>query len=178
MRSIIILSGILFLTLPAGDSFYNLSVTAITGTAVSVAGFQGKRVLVVPFNGAQVDWGMLEKLDSLQKQHSDSLAVLAVPALDFDTSVNSASLAHIHDSLGLGLILIQPGYVKKAAGASQLPVFQWLTNNSRNTHFNRDVEADGQVFVISPKGTLYSIIEKPVCSRWLPYVLSLTAPGE
>ena len=178
MKPIFIYLVLLLFPAAAGDSFYNLTFTGIGSVPISCLGFQGKRVVVVAFNGAQPDWGMLRSLDSLQKQQPASLAVLAFPAMDLDSGFSAANLAHVHDSLGLTLSLGLPGYVKKSAAVSQLPVFQWLTNMSRNTHFNRDVEADGQMFVISPKGTLYSVIEKTSYSWLLPNVLSATVQGE
>jgi glutathione peroxidase-family protein len=47
-------------------------------------------------------------------------------------------------------------------GENQHPLFKWLTHLNKNTHFDRDVEETGQLFIISKKGTLYGILGRQV----------------
>jgi glutathione peroxidase-family protein len=162
---------ILWGTWSSGGAFYDLSYNAADGSIIKMSAFKGITVIVIPFNAAQPDWGTLGAVDSLVRLHPDSIAAIAFPAMDFDSAINMAALHHIHDSLGLKLTIAQPGYVKRSAGSSQLAVFQWLTNVQLNTHYNRDVESDEQLFLVSAKGTLYGILGKKYCRSRLSAVL-------
>jgi glutathione peroxidase-family protein len=178
MKKILITLLLPLSLLSPGSSFYSLSYTRIDGTVIPFSTLQGKKVVLLAFDGIRTDWGLLRAVDSLQKLRPDSLAVIAFPALDFDTGVNVSYLQHIHDSLGLGLPLAAPGYVQRRAGQGQQSVFQWLTTMSQNTHFNRDVEADGQLFIVSGKGTLYAVIQKLAFSMVFPAALRQKVWGE
>jgi glutathione peroxidase-family protein len=153
-----LLSLLLFSSCPS-DSVYTLSVTALDGTTTSLSGFSGRKLLVFPFTADSSSRQLLLAMDSLQQADADSLVVIGVPALDFDSSLTIPSVTALKDSLGIGLRITQPGYVTKAAGSTQLPVFQWLTSLSHNGHFDRDVNQEGQLFVVDKTGVLYSIIE-------------------
>jgi glutathione peroxidase-family protein len=166
------------LFLPAGGSFYSLSCTRLDGSMIALSSLQGKKVLLFAFNGSNPNWGMLRAIDSIQKLHADSMSVIAFPALDFDSAVNTIYLGKMHDSLGLHLTFAQPGFVKRKAGQRQLVLFQWLTSMTGNGHFNRDVEKEGQIFVVDGKGTLYSIIEEQTYRWALPKILSRKGAGE
>ena len=163
-----------------GDGFYNLSFTRLDGTTVNFSSLQGKKLILFGFNAAQPDWNALQSIDSLRLLRPDSIVVIGFPALDFDTAVtvDTAYLGKVHDSLGLQLMLAEPGSVHRSAGQGQLSVFQWLTAMARNGHFNRDVEADGQLFIISSKGTLYGVIEKRCIKTVIKQVLSREPPGQ
>ena len=163
---------------PPGSGFYSLSCTRLDGSSMALSSLQGKKVLLFAFNGSNPNWGMLKAVDSIQKLHADSMAVIAFPALDFDSAVNATYLGKIHDSLGLGLTFAQPGFVKRQAGQQQLALFQWLTSMTGNGHFNRDVEKEGQIFIVNGKGTLYSIIEEQTYRWALLRILSRKDGGE
>jgi glutathione peroxidase-family protein len=171
----IIVAMIIFLNcFIRGASFYNLSYTRLDGTSISLSTYQGKKVIVFPFNGIAPDISMLRYMDSVFRVHQDSVVVLAVPGLEFDSTANSDVLSNLHDSLGLQFTMAQPVKVEKGSGAGQAPLFQWLTTMTINGHFNRDVEAPGQLFVISKKGTLYSVINSTLYRSVLGGVINTT----
>jgi hypothetical protein len=143
---------------PTGGGFFNLSFTRLDGTPVATSTFSGKKTIIFAFNGTNPDVGMLQYLDSVLQANADSLAVLAVPGLEFDSTASSLALGRLRDSLGLHLIIAGPALIEKRSGTRQIPLFQWLTTMTSNGHFNRDVEEEGQLFVISGRGTLYSVI--------------------
>jgi glutathione peroxidase-family protein len=153
-----------------GGNFYSLSFTRLDGTTVSTSGYKGKKVIIYVFNGGHPNLGTLLAMDSIQRSNVDSVVVLAFPALDFDSSVKSRSLKALSDSLGLSLVMAQPCRAKRAA-AAQHPLFSWLTTISANSHFGRDVEDDGMLFVISKQGSLYAVINGGMYPAVLPQVL-------
>lgn len=174
---IFILAIIIAAASSLNGSFYSFSFTRLDGTAMSTSSYQGKKVIVFVFNGGHPNQTTLLAMDSIQRANVDSVVVLAFPALDFDTSVNSASLKALSDSLGLSMVMSQPCKVKRSAGVAQLPLFHWLTNMSGNTRFGRDVEDDGMLFVISKQGSLYGVINGGLYAAVLPQVLKYNYPN-
>jgi glutathione peroxidase-family protein len=151
---------ILSLSKVVGQGFYGFSYTALNGSTVSTSAYGGKRVIVFAFAGGHPDTSMLLYMDSVYVQHQDSIAVIAFPALDLDSTVTTGGLTNLWASMHLHMNVAQPVAVQKGSGTNQIPLFQWLTTMDQNTHFGRDVEGDGQLFVISKKGSLYGVIIK------------------
>jgi glutathione peroxidase-family protein len=160
-----------------GGNFYSFSFTRLDGTAMSTSSYQGKKVIVYVFNGGHPNRATLLAMDSIQRANVDSVVVLAFPALDFDSSANSASLKVLSDSLGLSMVMAQPCRVKRAAAGVQQPLFRWLTTMSANTRFGRDVEDDGMLFVVSKQGSLYGVINGGLYLAVLPQVLKYNYPN-
>jgi glutathione peroxidase-family protein len=153
-----------------GGNFYGFSFTRLDGSTVSTSSYQGKKVIIYVFNGGHPNRETLLAMDSIQRANADSVVVLAFPALDFDSTAKSGSLKKLSDSLGLSLVIAQPCRAKRGA-AAQHPLFSWLTTVSANTHFGRDVEDDGMLFVISKQGSLYGVINGGMYQAVLPQVL-------
>ena len=154
------------------DGFYGLSFTTVDGAKVAMSTLAGKKVILFAINGSHPDLTTLRYVDSIGVQDQDSVAVLAFPALDLDSTATSPALSRMRDSLGLHLLIAQPVWVQKGAGAGQDPVFQWLTSISQNGHFNRDVEEEGQLFVVSRHGMLYSIVNRNMVHAILTNVIN------
>jgi glutathione peroxidase-family protein len=139
------------------NNLYDIHFTALGGGDMNMSSFRGKKVVVMTFNGAHPYLGLISYLDSLQKK-VPGICVIAVPGMEFDSTVNETSLISLRDSLHLSIIIARPAYLKKAAGGNQHPLLKWLTDVTQNTHFGRDVEEDSQLFIISEKGTLYGLL--------------------
>jgi hypothetical protein len=65
-------------------------------------------------------------------------------------------------------------YVQKQDSVWQSPLFNWLTHVGQNTHFDRDVDAEGQLFFINERGILYSIMPKGTTKDQIENILSTT----
>ena len=173
MKLIFSLFLILSLSKVVGQGFYGFSYTALNGSTTSTSAFAGKRVIIFAFAGGHPDTSMLRYMDSVYIQRQDSIAVIAFPALDLDSTVTTSGLTNLWASMHLHMNVAQPVAVQKSSGTNQIPLFQWLTTMDQNTHFGRDVESDGQLFVISKKGSLYAVIIKNGGRPVLPGVMSM-----
>lgn len=160
MKMTIIVVALLAGALSSTSPFYRLSYTSLDGTQVSMFTLTNRKIILFPFKGAHPDVALLRFLDSVGTKNKDSVTILAFPALELDSSATIPAVTRMHDSLGLKLAMAQPSRVQKSAGPAQNPVFQWLTSMDQNKHFNRDVEEEGQLFFISRRGNLYSVINK------------------
>lgn len=177
MNYLIGLVALLTLSTPSGGSFYNISFTGLDGSTISTSVYKGKKVVVFAFNGVHPDLGLLSNMDSVQRAGGDSIQVVGIPALDFDSTVSTQRVAQLRDSMGLAMTLGNPVHVGKSTGSAQSALFQWLTSAAQNGHFNRDVEEPGMLFIVSTSGELYGIINNALRQQLLSQVL-LKQPGQ
>lgn len=144
------------------DSIYDLSIETYDSNTIPISLFIGKMIMIVPFNAALQNNRELDSLNNLNLKNSDSLVVIAVPALEYDSTVTDSALLQLIQSKNLSMIIAKPVYVKKSS-EKQDPLFQWLTHVDQNTHFDEDA-SEGQYFVINNEGTLYAVMKKDASS--------------
>ncbi len=137
--------------------FYSIQLVNLNGVTVSLSAFQNKKIIIAPFSAGAPEAAQLQFLDSLQNANP-TIKIIAVAANDFAGPGSIESLKNLRRSLSLSLLMTSPMEVKKTSGLNQHPLFKWLTDVNRNTHFNSDAEAGGQLFMISPGGNLYSVL--------------------
>jgi len=145
-----------------GSSLYEISFKNFNGNSVNMSSFKGQRIVIIVFDSKRPDTTYLALIDSLARSDSASTAVIAVPATDLNNDSTDVSIQP-GSSLALmprNLIISQAVQVKKSAGESQHPLFKWLTHVEQNEHFDRDVEQDGQLFMINEQGVLYGVHDK------------------
>lgn len=153
------------------SSIYTIQIDTIEGTATSMASFAGKKIVISAFNASTPDAAWLQHLDSLQTGN-DSLQVIAVPANDFSNAGNDATLSVLKDSLALHIVMLKATDVKKSAGGNQNLLLKWLTDVNENGHFDADVLAEGQMFIVNSNGILYSVLDKDVPDNILSQILN------
>lgn len=156
-----------------GSNFYDNRITGLNGKEVSMFELSSKRIVIATFNQSDSCIAELLRLDSLQRT-TDSIQVIATPAVDYGSTANTDSLHLLVDSLHLSLLITQPMMVKKGAGQDSL--YQWLTNANYNNYFNDDVQAAGDLFILSSDGVLYATAGKEIGINTLQMVLRHKAP--
>ena len=141
------------------QTIYDVQVQSIDGKIINMASFKGKKILIASGSPDILQKETIPFLDSLQKVNA-SLVIIAVPASDFGGTQNSAILTSIENSVKTSLLITTLSELKKEGGVSQNALMQWLTNRSRNSHFDAEVNTDSQLYVISESGILYCVLEK------------------
>jgi len=121
--------------------------------------FAGHKVIVLTFDATNPDKAMLSMADSVQKADT-SVFIVGVPAADFTGYSSDTALSSMHDSLALSFPFTKVALVTRASGNVQEALFKWLTDVTLNQHFDRDVDAPGQMYLISERGVLYGILTK------------------
>jgi glutathione peroxidase-family protein len=154
MKLLLLYMSVLLISMKTASGFYDISFQSLDGIVTKTSSYQGKKVVigVVSANAAGIK--LVKYLDSVQKAYP-SMQAIAIPTGEFDGSVKTQDLRDLKKNIGI--VISQPLTVRKTSGA-QHPLFAWLTKNSENNHFNRDVAGEGQLFFISAKGTLYSVL--------------------
>lgn len=171
MKLILIIISLCFPFLPQGSSIYSITFKSLDNLQLDMAAYQGKKILIAEFNGADPDLGLLTYLDSLERS-DNLLQVIAIPALDFGNAIDEQALKNLQFSSRLSIVLAKPGYVKKNKSVNQHPLLKWLTTAEENTCFDYDAATENQLFLVSKKGTLYGIVNKGTSRETMDFVIT------
>ncbi|MBL0271562.1 MAG: glutathione peroxidase [Chitinophagaceae bacterium] len=136
-------------------SFYTLAGVLNNGDTVSFNSFRDKKVLLV--NTAS-DCGYTNQYEDLQKlseQYKDKLVVIGFPANDFKEQEKRADkdIAEFCKlNFGVTFPLMQKSIVIKSA--QQNPVFQWLSDSTKNGWNKRYPSWNFSKYLVNEKGVL------------------------
>jgi glutathione peroxidase-family protein len=143
------------------DNLYDLTFQSIDGSSLSMNDLKTKKVIVVLYDAINPDRSYLRSLDSLYKRNTTRLAVIAVPATDFNEVDSQDYVKRLWlDTLKLGFWITVPAKVKKGNGTAQHELMQWLTDVTKNKTFNNDIKVPGEMFVIDNNGRLYASLQQ------------------
>ena len=151
--------ALLFWSFWTTENIYTFSVDAIDGRIIQLQNYKGKKMLflVIPFSGTDTTISAGE-IAALQTMHPD-VTVFAVPPEDLGyVDEDQPKLKSLFRSFSSNFILTESMNVKKASGAKQSPILQWLTDKNKNRHFDNDVRGIGQKFFVDERGELYAVI--------------------
>ncbi len=149
--------------------FYEIKFESLDGTTIQTSFYKGKKVVIAVVSANTAGVNLVRYLDSIQKTNAN-VQVIAIPTNDFDGSVAVQDLKDLKKNLTI--VVAKPLKVRKVNASLQHPLFVWLTQSKENKHFNMDVDAEGQVFVISAKGTLYSVLSKDTPNEVISKVMN------
>lgn len=153
------------------ESIYDLEIKLVSrGQKVSMSTFEGKTLLVATVDALNPDISKLQAFDSLVRADK-GLAVIIVPVTIGDELVSDKTIKEVEQSHPMHILITVPARVRKSSGQSQHALFKWFTNASKNGHFDIDVKSVGQMFAISPSGTLYSVMDHNVPMNVLVRIL-------
>lgn len=155
------------------SSIYTIQFDKLGGGSVTMSSYANKKIIITVFNSASPDENRLRYLDSLQNADA-LLQVIAIPATDLGGTGSNASLTTLRNTLSAKFIMTKASKVKKLAGNNQHPLLKWLTYVNENAHFDSDVEAAGQSFIISRGGTLYAVLGNVIDNNIISSVLNQT----
>ncbi len=171
MRPIILFISLFLFSFSLESSIYQIQFAVPGGSNISMSVFRENKIIITAFSTSHPDRGYLKYLNHLQN-NDEALKIIAVPALDFGGDISDQKLTRLKDSLGLSITITRPAYVQRRNAGNQHRLFRWLTKTEENTHFDIDVERYDQLYIISKKGTLYSVLPKGVPAETLDKVLS------
>jgi glutathione peroxidase len=138
-----------------GISFYSLKATLNDGTELDFSTMKGKKVMLV--NTAS-DCGYTEQYDALQKLYDankDKLVIIAFPANDFkeqEKGTDEEIARFCKVNFGVSFPLMKKSSVVKTPG--QNPVFQWLTDSTKNGWNNKAPSWNFAKYLVNENGIL------------------------
>lgn len=141
---------------------YSFSLPTIDGATNDLSSYNGKRVLVITLpviRNAEAD-SLLGSIDSLAAVHSSTLKVVAVPAFEdgFIPDLRDSLKIWYRNFLDSNIVVTDGLHVRKTSGAVQHPLFNWLTNQTQNMHFNQDAAAPGYKYFTNTEGNLVAVL--------------------
>lgn len=144
-------------------SFYDLSATQIDGKELKFADFKGKKLLLV--NTAS-DCGYTNQYADLQKlydQFKNKLLVIGFPANDFkeqEKGTDEEIAQFCQKNYGVTFPVIKKSVVIKSA--QQNPVYQWLTDSSKNGWCNQQPSWNFSKYLVDENGVLANYFDPSV----------------
>ncbi len=135
-------------------SVYTLSFTGADGSTVSMASFEGKKILIVNTASGSSHAGQYGELEQLYQQYKDSLVVIVFPSNDFGhepgTSIQISN--DIRNTYDAHYIIAEKTKVRTDSNGTAQPLFQWLASQEQNTRISAVPQGDFSKFLIDAGG--------------------------
>lgn len=145
-------------TAPKGEqlskatSIYDIKIDDISGKALDLHQFKGKKILFV---NVASKCGFTKQYDGLQKlydKYKDKLVIIGLPCNQFggqEPGTEKEIQTFCRMNYGVSFPITQKIEVK---GDNQHPIYQWLTQKSKNGVNNSSVKWNFQKYLIDEKG--------------------------
>jgi glutathione peroxidase-family protein len=151
------------------QSVFQQTFRNINGDSVAMRQYLGKKIMFIILPSTPGN-PVYEQLTLFKNRYGDSIAIIGICSLEdgFQTQ-NGVAMTALYSSTGI--TLTEGINTRKAAGVSQSPLMQWLTDIKKNRHFNNDAEGVGQKFFISETGRLFAVmgastsLQSPIIDR-------------
>lgn len=154
-------------------SIHNISIEGINGKEINLAQYEGKKLLIVNVASACGFTPQYEQLEELYRQYKDQLVILGCPCNDF----GQQEPGNEEDVLSFCRTLFDVTFplTKKINIQSQPvhPLYQWLTEKTKNEVFESTVNWNFQKYAIGPDGTwqhMFSATTSPLDERILNWI--------
>ena len=137
------------------ENFYELSAIKNNGDPLPFSELRGKKVLLVNTASDCGYTGQYEELEALHKKYGDRLVILGFPANDFKEQEKKSDediATFCKVNYGVTFQLMKKGQVIK--GANQQPVYQWLTNPTKNGWCEKEPDWNFSKYLIDETGML------------------------
>jgi len=143
------------------ETVYKYSITTADGEETSLEKFSGKPMIIVvlPVTHTISDTLLLLQMDSLGREHKDSMLIIGVPSYE-DGFEDDSLLSFVtwYKSLAGESIIITIGTNTRKNSPYQSELFQWLTNKDLNGHFDDDVAGASSKYFINRSGNLCAVL--------------------
>jgi glutathione peroxidase len=144
-------------------SFYNQKATLINGDTLDFTSLAGKKVLLVNTASNCGYTNQYNDLQKLQEIYKDKLVVLGFPANDFkeqEKGADSEIAEFCKVNFGVSFPLLQKSVVVQSP--QQNPVFQWLTDSTKNGWNNKFPSWNFSKYLVDEKGILNNYFDPSV----------------
>ncbi|MFN8208546.1 MAG: glutathione peroxidase [Bacteroidales bacterium] len=166
------------MTITAQQSIYDFTVKDIDGNDFSLAQLKGKKVMIVNTAskcGFTPQYADLEKL--FKEYGGEKFVIIGFPANNFmsqEPGTNDEIQEFCTRNYGVTFPMMEKISVK---GKDMHPLYQWLTEKSRNGVIDSEVKWNFQKYLINESGMLVKVIEprtKPMDPEVLDWVKGKT----
>jgi glutathione peroxidase len=165
MKNLILLLSMIFLTTIASGqkSFHDFTVEDLEGNTFDFSSLKGKKVIVVNTASKCGHTPQYEQLQKLYETYGgDEFAIIGFPANNFgeqEPGSNEEIALFCERNYGVTFPMMSKISVK---GDDKHPVYQWLTQKSKNGVLDSEVGWNFQKYLIDENGRLVKMYEPKV----------------
>ena len=155
------------------ESIYSIKINALNGNPINLSDYKGKYILFVNVASECGFTGQYEGLQKLYETYQDKLMIIGVPCNQFGGQ-EPGSANEIQEfckiNYGVTFLITEKVDVK---GNNQHPLYQWLTQQSKNGSSSSTVKWNFQKYLVSTNGELidyYFSVTTPLSDKITKYL--------
>lgn len=158
----------------AQTNFYDLTAKTIDGQDFSFNSLKGKKVLIVNTASKCGYTQQYEELEKLYTTYKDkNFVIIGFPANNFmrqEPGTNADIKEFCKKNYGVTFQMMEKISVK---GDEMNPVYQWLTQKTKNNKIDSEVKWNFQKYMIDEKGNLVDFAssgDSPMCDKIVNWI--------
>lgn len=136
------------------ESIYDIEINALNGESINLEDYKGKYILFVNVASKCGFTGQYDELQKLYDTYKDKLMVIGVPCNQFgsqEPGTASEIQSFCQQNYGVTFLMTEKVDVK---GNNQHPLYQWLTQQSKNGSSSSSVKWNFQKYLVDTNGHL------------------------
>jgi glutathione peroxidase len=152
----------------ATTSLYDLSLTSISGEAIPLSTFKGKKILFVNVASKCGFTKQYEDLQKLHEEYKEQLVIIGLPCNQFGGQEPGSS-DEIKNfctvNFGVSFLMTEKINVK---GTDQHPLYKWLTTRKQNGVKSSTVKWNFQKYLVDDQGKFVDVfysMTKPTSTK-------------
>lgn len=155
------------------SSLYDIAINDLNGAPIHLENFKGKHILFVNVASECGFTNQYADLQKLHQEYQDKLVVIGAPCNQFggqEPGDEQQILTFCERNFGVSFLLTEKLFVKSN---DQHPLYQWLTQESKNGNMSSSVKWNFQKYLVDNKGNLIDVfysITKPSSSKIVEYL--------
>ena len=137
----------------SAQTIYNETIRGVDGNSISLSSYKGKKLLfmIVPIYA-------VDSLTTQVKNFANGMSrVVVIGILSKEDGYQDAQREEVKSMYGGSRIILTCATQTKK-GAGQDDFMQWLTDRTKNMHFDKDAVGVGQKFIVNEQGTLVAVL--------------------
>ena len=136
------------------QSIHSFTVKSIDGKNLNLASFKGKKILIVNTASKCGYTPQYESLEKVYEQYKDKLVIIGFPCNQFggqEAGTNEEIADFCKKNYGVSFPLADKIDVK---GSNAAPIYQWLTQKSKNGILDASISWNFNKFLIDENGKM------------------------